>query len=265
MQCRYVGVAERNQIKCKVEMDRIAYEKALEQVRQGYQVLVFVHSRKGTVTTAQAIRELAMQNGTAALFRGDFGADDAHHDLDPAVVKEIKKKQAAATLLKRKINSSRNQVRVGLSVPMASNDFAAIVCLTRVVSSRIHAQDLKQLLADGFGMHNAGMLRKDRNLAEALFEAGLIRCLCCTATLAWGVNLPAQCVIIKGTQLYDAEKGGFTELDVLDVLQIFGRAGRPQCVDFLGVTPFHLLAFDTIRSRHVTFICHAGTTSLDWG
>ena len=96
-------------------------------------------------------------------------------------------------------------------------------------------------------MHNAGMLRKDRNLAEALFEAGLIRCLCCTATLAWGVNLPAQCVIIKGTQLYDAEKGGFTELDVLDVLQIFGRAGRPQCVGLCFV--YRLLGVRLTRAR----------------
>ena len=36
--------------------------------------------------------------------------------------------------------------------------------------------------------------------------------LCTTATLAWGVNLPAHTVIIKGTQLYDAQKGSFTQL-----------------------------------------------------
>ena len=52
--------------------------------------------------------------------------------------------------------------------------------------------------------------------------------LCCTATLAWGVNLPAYAVVIKGTQVYDSQKGNFVDLSILDVLQIFGRAGRPQ-------------------------------------
>jgi antiviral helicase SLH1 len=34
-------------------------------------------------------------------------------------------------------------------------------------------------------------------------------------------------VVIKGTQLYDSAKGSFVDLSVLDVLQVFGRAGRP--------------------------------------
>ena len=50
----------------------------------------------------------------------------------------------------------------------------------------------------------------------------------CTATLAWGVNLPAHAVIIKGTEIYDSKKGTFVDVGILDVLQIFGRAGRPQ-------------------------------------
>ena len=37
------------------------------------------------------------------------------------------------------------------------------------------------------------------------------------------------CIFVaQGTQLYNAKKGSFVDLGILDVLQIFGRAGRPQ-------------------------------------
>ncbi|KAI8925867.1 Sec63 Brl domain-containing protein [Entophlyctis helioformis] len=92
-------------------------------------------------------------------------------------------------------------------------------------------KELKELFASGFGIHHAGMLRSDRTLTERMFEKGLLKVLCCTATLAWGVNLPAYAVVIKGTQVYNADKGAFVDLSILDVLQIFGRAGRPQYED----------------------------------
>ena len=72
------------------------------------------------------------------------------------------------------------------------------------------------------------MSRKGRGLVEELFADGSIQVLVCTATLAWGVNLPAHTVIIKGTQIYNPEKGRWVELSSQDVLQKLGRAGRPQ-------------------------------------
>lgn len=89
-------------------------------------------------------------------------------------------------------------------------------------------RDLKDLLPYGFGIHHAGMTRPDRTSVEDLFNDGLIQVLVCTATLAWGVNLPAHTVIIKGTQVYSPEKGSWVELSPQDVLQMLGRAGRPQ-------------------------------------
>ncbi|EME41747.1 hypothetical protein DOTSEDRAFT_177082 [Dothistroma septosporum NZE10] len=92
-------------------------------------------------------------------------------------------------------------------------------------------REIRELVAKGMGTHHAGMPRSDRNMIERLFAEGVLKVLCCTATLAWGVNLPAAAVIIKGTQLYSAEAGKFVDLGILDVLQIFGRAGRPQYQD----------------------------------
>jgi pre-mRNA-splicing helicase BRR2 len=48
-----------------------------------------------------------------------------------------------------------------------------------------------------------------------------------TATLAWGVNLPAQTVIIKSTQVYKPELGRWVPLAGQEVMQMLGRAGRP--------------------------------------
>ena len=68
------------------------------------------------------------------------------------------------------------------------------------------SKEVQQLFAKGLGVHHAGMLRADRTLTEQLFECGLVKVLCCTATLAWGINLPAHTVIIKGEQYMSGVK-----------------------------------------------------------
>ena len=87
---------------------------------------------------------------------------------------------------------------------------------------------LQDILPYGIGFHNAGLLRKDRTIVENLFRKRSIKVLVSTSTLAWGVNLPAYAVIIKGTQFYDASEGKKVDISILDVVQMFGRAGRPQ-------------------------------------
>lgn len=100
--------------------------------------------------------------------------------------------------------------------------------ILRSESETVENADLKDVLPYGFGIHHAGMSRNDRTTVEDLFSDGAIQVLVCTATLAWGVNLPAHTVIIKGTQVYSPEKGSWVELSPQDVLQMLGRAGRPQ-------------------------------------
>ncbi|CAB3996101.1 U5 small nuclear ribonucleo 200 kDa helicase, partial [Paramuricea clavata] len=98
----------------------------------------------------------------------------------------------------------------------------------RTEADQVKNAELKDLLPYGFAIHHAGMTRVDRTLVEDLFADKHIQVLVSTATLAWGVNLPAHTVIIKGTQIYNPEKGRWVELGALDVLQMLGRAGRPQ-------------------------------------
>merc|ERR1719461_1709976 len=98
----------------------------------------------------------------------------------------------------------------------------------RTEAEQVKNLELKDLLPYGFAIHHAGMTRVDRTLVEDLFADRHIQVLVSTSTLAWGVNLPAHTVIIKGTQIYSPDKGRWTELSALDVLQMLGRAGRPQ-------------------------------------
>ena len=107
-------------------------------------------------------------------------------------------------------------------------DGSATSEILREEAGAVKNADLKEVLQYGFAIHHAGMGREDRELVEDLFADRHIAVLCCTATLAWGVNLPAHAVIIKGTQIYDPAKGRWAELSPLDVLQMLGRAGRPQ-------------------------------------
>ena len=56
----------------------------------------------------------------------------------------------------------------------------------------------------GIGIHHAGMSLNDRTIVEKLFLEQKIKILIATSTLAWGINLPAYMVILKGTEYYDA-------------------------------------------------------------
>ena len=95
-------------------------------------------------------------------------------------------------------------------------------------ASQVKTNDVRDLLQFGIGIHHAGLPGPDRSVVEDLFAGRHLNIVVCTLTLAWGVNLPAHTVIIKGTQIYMPEKGDWVELSYMDMMQMMGRAGRPQ-------------------------------------
>jgi len=95
----------------------------------------------------------------------------------------------------------------------------------------VHDPALRHVLAFGIGIHHAGLDDSDRQLVERLFLEQAILVLVCTSTLAWGVNFPAHLVVVKGTEYYDAKTKRYVDFPVTDVLQMMGRAGRPQYDD----------------------------------
>ncbi len=85
---------------------------------------------------------------------------------------------------------------------------------------------LRQSVVDGVGFHHAGLSKDDKDRVEEWFREGKIQLLFSTSTLAWGVNLPARCVVIRDTKLHDPLEGE-VDMSPLDILQMLGRAGRP--------------------------------------
>ncbi|KAK1147586.1 ATP-dependent DNA helicase MER3 [Aspergillus melleus] len=92
-----------------------------------------------------------------------------------------------------------------------------------------HNVDLKGALVAGVAFHHAGLNPADRHTVETGFLEGQINIICCTSTLAVGVNLPCHLVIIKNTVGW--QDGGCREYSELEIMQMLGRAGRPQFDD----------------------------------
>lgn len=103
--------------------------------------------------------------------------------------------------------------------------------LPKISTKHLHfpigiGKELIELIEHGVCYHHAGLKEIQRKYVEALFKKGELKILCSTSTLATGVNLPAYLVIINGTQRW--VNGSEEEYSELDVLQMMGRAGRPQ-------------------------------------
>ena len=93
-------------------------------------------------------------------------------------------------------------------------------------AAELDDETLRKSIPDGVAFHHAGLSTNDRNAVEEWFREGTVGVLFSTSTLAWGVNLPARCVVIRDTKYHDPLEGD-VDVSPLDVLQMLGRAGRP--------------------------------------
>ena len=104
----------------------------------------------------------------------------------------------------------------------------------QAIATTMRDSALRDTLIFGVGIHHAGLDSNDRLQVENLFCDGKIQVLVCTSTLAWGVNFPAHLVVVKGTEYYDGKLKRYVDFPVTDILQMIGRAGRPQFDDSGG-------------------------------
>ena len=83
---------------------------------------------------------------------------------------------------------------------------------------------LLEYVTAGVAFHHGGLEPADRHSIESAYVKGNISVICCTTTLAVGVNLPCHLVIIKNTIGW--QDGSFKEYPDIEIIQMLGRAGR---------------------------------------
>ena len=96
----------------------------------------------------------------------------------------------------------------------------------REAAQSVRDKRLAKALAQGCCWHHAALDARDRGLVESVFRAGALPVLCSTSTLAFGVNLPAYLVVIRGTRQWQGAEAQYQEYDVATCMQMAGRAGR---------------------------------------
>jgi len=148
-----------------------------DSIRKGGQALVFVNTRRSTISVANKLANIIEKNLT----------------------KKEKKN------LEKLLSSSKKNLP-----ELTSIDKKLFFCLEK-----------------GVAFHNAGLSSKQRRIVEQSFKERLIKCIVATPTLAAGINIPAQRVIIRDLWRYDPNFG-MHPIPIFEYKQQAGRAGRPR-------------------------------------
>jgi helicase len=88
--------------------------------------------------------------------------------------------------------------------------------------------DLRLDIASGVAFHHADLTHEEREIVEDAFRSGDVHTLVATTTLAMGVNLPCDAVIVAETDRWVPDRGGFRQqpIHVSVYKNAAGRAGR---------------------------------------
>ena len=134
------------------------------------------------------------------------------------------------------VNSRRNAEAAARRLGDVTRDYltaeerdrlADVAADIRDASDTQTSDDLADAVEKGAAFHHAGLSSQSRELVEDAFRERLVKVISATPTLAAGVNTPSRRVIVRDWRRYDGDVGGMQPLDVLEVHQMFGRAGRP--------------------------------------
>jgi DEAD/DEAH box helicase len=100
--------------------------------------------------------------------------------------------------------------------------------------------------------HHGLLMPSERSLHESLFRRpDGIHALIATSTLAQGMNLPSEIVILQGDSRFDPDANRMERLEAHELLNAAGRAGRAgeSSYGFVLVVPSKVVHFDDTANR----------------
>lgn len=136
------------------------------------------------------------------------------------------------TETRRRASSVAKSLETLTSKFLKSDDLLSLNKLSKDIFSQGSNTDLdkhlSRMIKHGVAFHHAGLTSHQREIIEQGFRNRHIKIISATPTLAAGVNLPAQRVIISSYLRYDMKQGQMSPISVMEYKQMCGRAGRPQ-------------------------------------
>lgn len=110
------------------------------------------------------------------------------------------------------------------------NKSSLVSCLTKEELQQLNEEfgcfDVSYLKDASCAVHHSLLLPLERKAMEDSFENGDVKIMAATPTLAQGINLPADVVVIAGDDRYDAQSNSMEALRAHEILNAVGRAGR---------------------------------------
>ncbi len=127
------------------------------------------------------------------------------------------------------VNSKRSAESVAENLAKIINSPLQEADADKILSSLSHptkqCEKLASCVKKGIAFHHSGLAPKQRNLIEDSFKNGKIKVICCTTTLALGLEFPTDRTIIRDLRRFSGYSSVW--IPVLEMKQFTGRAGRP--------------------------------------
>ncbi|MEM4260294.1 MAG: helicase-related protein [Candidatus Woesearchaeota archaeon] len=150
------------------------------------------------------------------------------------VLDTINIKKQALVFCNTKKGAEAQAEKISLKIISLDPNYKKIAdeSLKALINPTRQCKRLAQCLEKGIAFHHAGLHSKQRELIENEFRKGTIKVICCTPTLAYGLNLPSFRTIVRDLKRYGHR--GLTYIPTLEYHQIIGRSGRPDFNDEYG-------------------------------